>query len=486
MLLPAEVAGNNAYGGVVPATAPRWGLRRGGNPHEGFPETEERVGAGCDSAAEKGPGSHMLRSERVARRRWNAREPGEVHTPPESPRSPLPFVRETVDGTDRAEEQGPERAPMHGRSWDNRAPGITDAGSSDAGGSSGKETQRGRAATTVKQDASCVKEMVPLVLPSARASGYSEETGRRLSMPAKLGARGVVPVAPPLPVSGSTLKVRTWQQAAGLSRVSKVGELYRQLVVGTGAGPVITSKGRAGVTAPTSHGVQQIVAEIAAQSPYLQRVKEDMLLHRWRVLYVAKEVADAELVDMADADALLEWMEDSLSSIEDEHAVLRSIPEWPELRADALREAVRHHRQLQEAMVSVKKMASADAGNTEKTTLAALLPASRALVKKVAEILERLAHGRELNERRYCELGIPFDWTQVNEAKIALCGIVTLLLKLAIKHRRGERCAKDITKDATVVATVDVIFQIYQISAGLPPIAVEKFEELWTMVNPQA
>ncbi|KAK3282186.1 hypothetical protein CYMTET_10067 [Cymbomonas tetramitiformis] len=481
MLLPAEAAGSSAYGGVVPPTTPRWGRRRNeNNPHEGLPGRGEGAAGGCDGAAEKWPESRTLRSECLVRRRW------EAHTPPESPRSPLPFVRETAEGTGRAAKQAPERDHWYGRSWDDGTPGISGTRSSDAGGSSGKETQRARAATTEEQVASCVKEMVPLVLPSARANVHSAEGGRRLSMPSKLSARGVVPAAPPLPVPGSTLRVHTWQQAAGLSRVSKVGELYRQLVVSTGAGPVITSKGRAGGIAPTSHGVQQIVAEIAAQSPYLQRVKEDMLLHRWRVLYVAKEVADAELVDMADAEALLEWMEDSLSPIEDEHAILRSVPEWPELRADVLREAVQHHRQLREAMASIQKLACADGRNTEKTALAALLPATRALVKKVAELIERLAHGRELDERRYCELGIPFDWTQVNKAKIALCDMVTLLLNLAINHQKGERRAKDITKDATVVAIVDVIFQIYQISAGLPPIAVEKFEELWSMVNPQA
>lgn len=59
-----------------------------------------------------------------------------------------------------------------------------------------------------------------------------------------------------------------------------------------------------------------------------------------------KEVESAAYKDIAEVAAFVKWLDEELSSLVDERAVLKHFPQWPERKADALREAAFTYRDL--------------------------------------------------------------------------------------------------------------------------------------------
>ena len=62
--------------------------------------------------------------------------------------------------------------------------------------------------------------------------------------------------------------------------------------------------------------------------------------------FLIKEVESAAFKEISDVKAFVKWLDDELSSLVDERAVLKHFPQWPERKADALREAAFNYRDL--------------------------------------------------------------------------------------------------------------------------------------------
>lgn len=50
--------------------------------------------------------------------------------------------------------------------------------------------------------------------------------------------------------------------------------------------------------------------------------------------------------DISDVETFVKWLDEELSSLVDERAVLKHFPQWPERKADAMREAAFSYRDL--------------------------------------------------------------------------------------------------------------------------------------------
>lgn len=61
---------------------------------------------------------------------------------------------------------------------------------------------------------------------------------------------------------------------------------------------------------------------------------------------LTRAVEAAAFTDMTDVEAFVKWLDGELSSLVDERAVLRHFSQWPERKADALREAAFSYRDL--------------------------------------------------------------------------------------------------------------------------------------------
>lgn len=58
------------------------------------------------------------------------------------------------------------------------------------------------------------------------------------------------------------------------------------------------------------------------------------------------EVENASFREMKDVEAFVKWLDEELSYLVDERAVLKHFPQWPEKKADAMREAACSYRDL--------------------------------------------------------------------------------------------------------------------------------------------
>lgn len=59
-----------------------------------------------------------------------------------------------------------------------------------------------------------------------------------------------------------------------------------------------------------------------------------------------KEVESASFADISEVEEFVKWLDGELSSLVDERSVLKHFPQWPEQKADALREAACNYRDL--------------------------------------------------------------------------------------------------------------------------------------------
>lgn len=62
--------------------------------------------------------------------------------------------------------------------------------------------------------------------------------------------------------------------------------------------------------------------------------------------FLTREVENAAYKDINDVEAFVKWLDEELSYLVDERAVLKHFPRWPEQKADAMREAAVGYREL--------------------------------------------------------------------------------------------------------------------------------------------
>lgn len=77
------------------------------------------------------------------------------------------------------------------------------------------------------------------------------------------------------------------------------------------------------------------------------QIKSDVERRGEFIRFLIKEVDSAAYSDISDVEAFVKWLDGELSSLVDERAVLKHFPQWPERKADALREAAFTYRDLQ-------------------------------------------------------------------------------------------------------------------------------------------
>jgi hypothetical protein len=89
--------------------------------------------------------------------------------------------------------------------------------------------------------------------------------------------------------------------------------------------------------------------KIRQKSPLLfpfQQIKSDVENQSAFVNFLAKEVQNAAYKDIADVEEFVKWLDGELSYLVDERAVLKHFPNWPEKKADTMREAACTYRDL--------------------------------------------------------------------------------------------------------------------------------------------
>lgn len=76
------------------------------------------------------------------------------------------------------------------------------------------------------------------------------------------------------------------------------------------------------------------------------QIKSDTDRHREHIHFLISKVEAATFTDISEVETFVKWIDEELSSLVDERAVLKHFPKWPERKADSLREAACSYRAL--------------------------------------------------------------------------------------------------------------------------------------------
>ncbi|MQL98726.1 hypothetical protein Taro_031432, partial [Colocasia esculenta] len=281
---------------------------------------------------------------------------------------------------------------------------------------------------------------------------------------------GTAPIPPP-PPPPPKLSIK---KTGGMQRAPQVVELYHSLMKRESR----KDSGNGGVSevSNVANVRSSMIGEIENRSSHLLAIKSDVETKSEFVKSLIKEVNSAVYHNIEDVIAFVKWLDDELSFLVDERAVLKHF-DWPEKKADTLREAAFGYRDL-------KKLESEVTHYVDDLHL----PCDVALKKMVAlsEKMERgvynLLRTRDALMRHCKEFEIPTDW-------MLDTGIIGKASKKYMKRVAMELHAmgasdKDPALEYTLLQGVRFAFRIHQFAGGFDAETMHAFEELRNLAHP--
>ncbi|EMS55863.1 hypothetical protein TRIUR3_01863 [Triticum urartu] len=204
---------------------------------------------------------------------------------------------------------------------------------------------------------------------------------------------------PPPPPPGSLSK----SLAGGdkVHRAPEVVEFYQSLMKRE-AKKDTTSLGSK--SSNVSDNRSNMIGEIENRSTFLLAVKADVETQGEFVESLAGEVRAARFANIDDVVAFVHWLDEELSFLVDERAVLKHF-DWPESKTDALREAAFEYQDL----VKLENKATSFVDDP-KLPCEEALKRMYSLLEKVEQSVYALLRTRDMTTARYKEYGIPVDW----------------------------------------------------------------------------
>ncbi|XP_021749322.1 protein CHUP1, chloroplastic-like [Chenopodium quinoa] len=271
------------------------------------------------------------------------------------------------------------------------------------------------------------------------------------------------PPPPPAPAKGVKF------MSSKVKRVPEVVEFYHSLMRRDSR-----RDSGAGTPEVTSSSARDLVGEIENRSVYLLAIKTDVETQGEFIRFLIKEVETAAFTDIEDVVSFVKWLDDELSYLVDERAVLKHF-NWPEQKADALREAAFEYSDL-------KKLESEASSFRDVAR-----QACSTTLKKMQTLLEKLEHGvynlsrlRESAANRFKSFHIPVDWMLdtgfVSQIKLAS-------VKLAMNYMKRVSAELEVVgsgpeEEELIVQAVRFAFRVHQFAGGFDTETMRAFEEL--------
>ncbi|THF94508.1 hypothetical protein TEA_026504 [Camellia sinensis var. sinensis] len=242
--------------------------------------------------------------------------------------------------------------------------------------------EKGQAVESLKPEEDLGKpERVPKPPPAKPTT--SATIHRVHSAPATATATAPPPPPPPPP---SNLIIRS----KAVRRVPEVMEFYRLLTKRDSQKENKTSP----TGTPATINPRNMIGEIENRSTYVLAIKSDVETQGEFINSLIRAVETAEFTDMSDVEAFIKWLDGELSCLVDERAVLKHFPQWPEKKADALREAAFSYRDLK----NLESEVSSFKDNPKQLFIQ---------LERSVNNIERMRDG---TSKRYRELHIPWEW----------------------------------------------------------------------------
>ncbi|XP_006659088.1 protein CHUP1, chloroplastic-like [Oryza brachyantha] len=282
------------------------------------------------------------------------------------------------------------------------------------------------------------------------------------------------PPPPPPPPKFST------RNAGVMKRAPQVAELYHSLMRRDSKKD---ASGSGICEAANSANVRSsMIGEIENRSSHLQAIKADVETQGEFVKSLIKEVTNAAYKDIEDVVAFVKWLDDELGFLVDERAVLKHF-DWPERKADTLREAAFGYQDL-------KKLESEVSNYKDDPRL----PCDIALKKMVtiSEKTERsvynLLRTRDATMRQCKEFNIPTDWmldnNLIGKIKFSSVKLAKMYMKrVAMELQYMGPLNKDPALEYMLLQAVRFAFRMHQFAGGFDPETMDAFEELRNLVH---
>ncbi|XP_050226149.1 protein CHUP1, chloroplastic-like [Mercurialis annua] len=294
-------------------------------------------------------------------------------------------------------------------------------------------------------------------------------------------AKAAPPPPPPPPPPPRLPKLSARSSSAGVvQRAPQVVEFYHSLMKRDSRKE--SSNGGVCDASEVANVRSSMIGEIENRSSHLLAIKADVETQGEFVNSLIREVNNAVYQNIEDVVEFVKWLDDELGFLVDERAVLKHF-EWPEKKADTLREAAFGYRDL-------KKLESEVCYFKDDPRL----PCDIALKKTVAlsEKMERTVYNllrtREFLMRNCNEFHIPTDWMLDNGiiSKIKF-GSVKLAKKymkrVAMEIQSKAALEKDPALDYMLLQGVRFAFRIHQFAGGFDAETMHAFEELRNLAH---
>lgn len=245
-----------------------------------------------------------------------------------------------------------------------------------------------------------------------------------------------------------------------------------------------TSSALITATSNTSDARSNMIGEIENRSTFLLAVKADVESQGEFVESLATEVRAASFTNIEDLVAFVNWLDEELSFLVDERAVLKHF-DWPEGKADALREAAFEYQDL----MKLEKQVTTFVDDPNLQCDAALRKMYR-LLEKVEQSVYALLRTRDMAASRYREFGIPTDWLQdsgvVGKIKLSSVQLARKYMKrVASELDAMDGPEKEPNREFLILQGVRFAFRVHQFAGGFDAESMKAFEELRSRVQSQ-
>ncbi|XP_028784706.1 protein CHUP1, chloroplastic [Neltuma alba] len=308
-----------------------------------------------------------------------------------------------------------------------------------------------------KKELRAVKVPVPPPKPACTtlASGKDEKVMN--------GSAITAPPPPPAPPK-SLLGLKA------VRRVPEVIELYRSL---TRKDANMENRGNPnGVMAVAF--TRNMIEEIENRSTFLSAIKSDVQKQGEFVHFLIKEVESTSFADISEVERFVKWLDGELSSLVDERSVLKHFPQWPEKKADALREAACSYRDLKNLEYEVSSFE-----DNPKEAAGQALKRMQSLQDRLERSVSNTERTGETACKRYRNFHIPWEWMLdtglIGQMKLSSLRVAKEYMKRVTKELVGNEASQE---DNLLLQGVRFAFRVHQFAGGFDAEATQVFREL--------
>ncbi|KAL9667419.1 hypothetical protein QQ045_001776 [Rhodiola kirilowii] len=273
------------------------------------------------------------------------------------------------------------------------------------------------------------------------------------------------PPPPPPPPPAATSKL----VANKVKRVPEVVEFYHWLMrrdSGRETGGT--------VEVPQCSNSRDMIGEIENRSAYSLAIKTDVETKGDFIRMLIKEVNNAAFSSIENVLPFVKWLDEELSLLVDERAVLKHF-EWPEQKADALREAAFGYSDLNKLEYEASVFR-----DDPRQSCGSALKKMQALFEKLEHAVYNLSHLRESASKKYKMYRIPLDWMLetglVSQIKLASVKLAMKYVKRVSAELETVIGSPDELK--LIVQGVKFAFRVHQFAGGFDAETMKAFKEL--------